>query len=187
MKNMKITTAMLAQICEVSQGTVDRALNNRSDINIKTKERILKTARLYGYRDTVADEHESLKQVGIIVFDLKNDCFSELVTEVESNFKSRGYCTVTMISHKDKKRELDCIKKLYAVGVEGIVVCPVNRDKNFKRFLGLFNIPIVTVDLENRELTEKYEGTVKLENSSVADIANAAANIINRSIDARSR
>ena len=36
----KISTNEIARICGVSQGTVDRALNNRKGISPKTKERV---------------------------------------------------------------------------------------------------------------------------------------------------
>ena len=42
MRSMKISTAQLARICGVSQGTVDRALNNRNGISDKTKKMIRK-------------------------------------------------------------------------------------------------------------------------------------------------
>ena len=48
MNHLRITTAELAQICGVSQGTVDRALNNRTDINAETKQRIINAAKQYG-------------------------------------------------------------------------------------------------------------------------------------------
>lgn len=53
MNNLTITTAELAKICSVSQGTVDRALNNRSGINAETKQKIINTAKQYGYRSSV--------------------------------------------------------------------------------------------------------------------------------------
>ena len=43
MRNMKISTAQLAKMCGVSQGTVDRALNNRTGISKKTKDMIIDT------------------------------------------------------------------------------------------------------------------------------------------------
>lgn len=55
MNNLRITTAELARLCSVSQGTVDRALNNRSGIKAETKERILKTAAQYGFRGAVGN------------------------------------------------------------------------------------------------------------------------------------
>ena len=41
MKDLKITTSQIAKICNVSQGTVDRALNNRPDIKAETKQKII--------------------------------------------------------------------------------------------------------------------------------------------------
>ena len=44
-----ITTTQLARICGVLQGTVDRALHNRGEINPETKAKILAVAKEYGY------------------------------------------------------------------------------------------------------------------------------------------
>lgn len=147
MRNMRITTAHLARICGVSQGTVDRALNNRSDINAATKERILNAAKLYGYREPMEKESEDKisGQIGIIVFNLNNDYFSELVMEAERVLKESGFCTVVMMSHYDKAQELECIRKMYNAGVDGIMLCSVNGGESFKRFLELLDIPVIAV------------------------------------------
>jgi len=143
MKNLKISTAIIAKICGVSQGTVDRALNNRSDIKAETKEKILKVAKNYGYRDYVSTQ--ITKNIGIIVFNLENEYFSELITELEYISREKGYCTTVMMSHYDKQYELECIRNLYNMGVEGIVLCSVNSGKEFGNYLKLFDIPIVAV------------------------------------------
>jgi LacI family transcriptional regulator len=49
-----ISSLELAELCEVSQGTVDRALHNRSGISPKTKQKILEAAEKYGYRPNPA-------------------------------------------------------------------------------------------------------------------------------------
>ena len=49
----KMSTAKLAEICGVSQGTVDRALNNRGGIKPETRDRILRIAKEYGYRPNI--------------------------------------------------------------------------------------------------------------------------------------
>ncbi len=67
MNNLKISTNELAKICGVSQGTVDMALNNRPGISVRTKEKIIKTAILYGYRP----QKSRVKLIGIIVFNLR--------------------------------------------------------------------------------------------------------------------
>ncbi len=147
MKELKITTSQIAKICNVSQGTVDRALNNRSDIKAETKQKILEVARQYGYRDEIKSAHPDriVGQIGIVVFNLNNEYFSELITEVEYALRSEGYGTTVMMSHYDKQCEIECIRNLYNMGVDGIILCSVNSGKEFENYLKLFDIPVVAV------------------------------------------
>lgn len=146
MKNLKITTSQLAKICNVSQGTVDRALNNRSDIRGETKDKILSVAKQYGYRENIENEVvNEYKKIGIIVFNLNNEYFSRLITEMEYILRTIGYSATVMMSHYDKEYEIECIRNLYNMGVDGIILCSVNDGPEFKNYLGLFDIPIVAV------------------------------------------
>ena len=146
MKHLKITTAELSKICGVSQGTVDRALNNRSDISAETKKRVIDIAKQYGYRNTInVDDSNIIGQVGIIVFNLNNEYFSKLITETEFILRRLGYCTVIMITHYNHKYEIECIRKMYNMGVQGIVLCSVNSGTEFDNYLKMFDIPIVAV------------------------------------------
>lgn len=147
MRHLKITTGELARICGVSQGTVDRALNNRSDINAATKQRILRAAKEYGYREPVESDRDDgiIGQVGIIVFDLNNEYFSKLITETEYVLRGLGYSAVVMMTHYDRQTEIECIRNMYNMGVKGIILCSVNNGREFQNYLGLFNIPIVAV------------------------------------------
>ena len=91
MKRNIISTARIAEICGVSQGTVDRALNDRKGINPKTKEKILSVAKEYGYRPNI---HASCiaggrsMLIGVVVFDLKNQYFS--LSFFEKNAEKTG-------------------------------------------------------------------------------------------------
>ena len=146
MKRLNITTSEIAKICNVSQGTVDRALNNRSDIKEQTKQQILDVAKKYGYRQYVSTSPDKMVGlIGIIVFNLKNEYFSELITEVEYALRKEGLGTVMMMSHFDKQYEIESIRNLYNMGVKGIILCSVNRGKEFENYLKLFDIPIVAV------------------------------------------
>lgn len=147
MKHLKITTAELSKICGVSQGTVDRALNNRSGINAETKKRIINIARQYGYREYVDSNSENkiIGQVGIIVFNLNNEYFAKLIMETERILRNLGLSTVIMITHYDKQYEIECIRNMYNMGVQGIVLCSVNSGSEFDNYLRLFDIPIVAV------------------------------------------
>ncbi len=147
MNHLKITTAELSKICGVSQGTVDRALNNRADINSETKKRIISIAKQYGYRKYIDSdvENKSVGQIGIIVFNLNNEYFSKLITETELILRELGFSAVIMMTHYDKQYEIECIRNMYNMGVKGIILCSVNSCDEFKNYLNLFDIPIVAV------------------------------------------
>lgn len=147
MKKAIISTTKIAEICGVSQGTVDRALNNRPGISIKTKEKILAIAREYGYRpnihaSTIAGGKSHL--IGVVVFGLTNQYFSDLLTQVEAYCNTLGYSTVVMFTGKDHQKEIQCIQNLYYLSVDGIVLCPCNSGDAFENFLLSLDIPIVT-------------------------------------------
>ncbi len=148
MKHKGISTTRIAQICGVSQGTVDRALNNRSGISPKTKEKVLKIAKEYGYRPNIharsmAGGKSGL--IGVIVFDIYNQYFSDILINIESYCSSLGYSTVVMFTDKDHEKEIECIQNLYHMSVDGIVLCPVNNGEEYENFLLSLDIPIVTI------------------------------------------
>ncbi|MBQ8748562.1 MAG: LacI family DNA-binding transcriptional regulator [Oscillospiraceae bacterium] len=148
MNKGKISTSEIAKICGVSQGTVDRALNNRKGINPKTKERILNVAKEYGYRPNIhASSMAGGKShlIGVVVFDLANQYFSDILINIESYCASLGYSTVVMFTDKDYKKEVECIQNLYHMSVDGIVLCPANCGAEYERFLLSLGIPVVTI------------------------------------------
>ena len=148
MNHLRITTAQLAQLCGVSQGTVDRALNHRQGISPQTKEKILRTASQYGYREATGNFKvlpKSAGQIGIIVFNLNNEYFCKLITEIESACRSLNYTTMVMFTNYDKTAEIEYIRQMYHLGVEGIVLCAAGSGPEFEKYLASFDIPIVAV------------------------------------------
>ena len=157
MRNLKISTSQLAKICNVSQGTVDRALNGRSDIKAETKQKILEVARHYGYRDYVSMPHDEIAgQIGIVIFNLNNEYFSELITEIEYALRKVKLGATIMMTHYDKQYEIECIRNLYNMGVKGIILCSANNGTEFENYLKLFDIPVVAVG--NRVKSLPYVG-----------------------------
>ena len=157
MRDLNITTAQIAKICNVSQGTVDRALNNRPDIKAETKQKILEVARQYGYREYISTSHDEIAgQIGIVIFNLNNEYFSELITEIEYALRKVKLGATVMMTHYDKQYEIECIRNLYNMGVNGIVLCSVNSGTEFENYLKLFDIPIVAVG--NRVESLPYVG-----------------------------
>lgn len=154
---MNITTAALAKICSVSQGTVDRALNNRPDIKAETKQKIIKAAKQYGYRENIENDTKAVEGlVGIIIFNLNNEYFSRLVTEIEYALRKVKLGTVVMMSHYNREYEIECKKNMHNMGVKGIIICAVNSGAEFNNFLKMADIPICAVG--NDILSVPYVG-----------------------------
>ncbi|MEE1239480.1 MAG: LacI family DNA-binding transcriptional regulator [Acutalibacteraceae bacterium] len=148
LKKEIISTKKIAQICGVSQGTVDRALNNRTGISAKTKEKVLKTAAEYGYKRNI---HASAMAggksmlIGVVVFDLQNTYFTDFIMNLQTECALLGYSLVTMFTDKDPQREKDCIRDLYYMSVDGMVICPVDKGDDFSAYLLSLGFPVVTV------------------------------------------
>ncbi len=136
----KISISQLAKICNVSPGTVDRALHGREGINEETKKRILSVASSYGY----SLNKKKIKLIGIIVFDLYNEYFSEMIVKFENQLRKYGYYSIVMFSDKNKECEIECIEAMLDAEVSGLIICPVNSGKEFSEYLKSWNIPVVT-------------------------------------------
>ena len=154
---MIITTKEIAQICGVSRGTVDRALNNKPGINSKTKEEILRVAKEHGYspnhvgRSLAKGKTFSL---GVIVFDFKNQYFSQMLNAIEMQTRENGFALLIMMSEKNVELEKKAIRSLYDRRIDGIILHPVGFDKAYEKFLKRINIPIVTL---GNHLSDAYD------------------------------
>lgn len=143
----RITTTQLARICGVSQGTVDRALHNRSDINPKTRERILEVAKEYDYVSTLQNRDQANSMlIGVVLFDLYNEFFSKLAMSLVNAANSVGYSVIFQFSNKDEKSERAALEYFNYIGVDGIVLFSVGSDsEEYKNYLHLLKKPIVLV------------------------------------------
>ncbi len=146
--HVRVTSKELARICGVSIGTVDRALNDRPGISPKTKDKILRVSREIGYRPHLIAR--SLKTgrtmtLGIVVFDLDNQYFSQLIDALEKRLRTSGYFLHLTLSDHDQEREIACLEHLASLRVDGIFLVATNAGTQFSRFLKSLNVPIVTL------------------------------------------
>ena len=147
MRKRRISTTQLAEICGVSQGTVDRALNNRKGINPETRDRILAVASEYGY---CADMEGNMAApgtvlIGVIVYDLNDPVLVDILSKIESFVDKENGSVVVMFTNQDVEREIDCIKNLYSMSVDGLIICPSNQGMQFENYLRSLKLPVVTI------------------------------------------
>lgn len=143
-----ITSVELAKLCGVSQGTVDRALNNRAGISPKTKDKILKTARQYGYIKNMNASFLAsgkTKLLGLVVFNFNNEFFAQLTAAIERKASEFGYSLLISVSNFDINKEKEAIERLLSFGVDGVILCPVGFGAEYEAFISRYQKPIITI------------------------------------------
>lgn len=145
---MGITMKQIAELCNVSVGTVDRALNNRPGISAKTKEKILRIAEQYEYRpDFVAQSlaRGRTMSIGLVLFDLYNRSFAQLAGSVEETARKHGYSVDLVLTDKNPATEYEVLRRLRERKTDGIILFPINQGPEYEQFLRSLNTPIVTI------------------------------------------
>ncbi|HET6488069.1 MAG TPA: LacI family DNA-binding transcriptional regulator, partial [Spirochaetia bacterium] len=143
-----VTIKDLARICGVSVGTVDRALRNRSEIHPRTRERILTAAREHGYKPNIVARNLKARrtwEIGLVVHDLENEFFAELVNAVQEVAWRQGYFLQIAVSRRDPARERAGLEHMAGRNVDGILLFPTSADNGFDDFLRRLDRPIVTI------------------------------------------
>lgn len=145
---MKATLKQIAETCGVSLGTVTRALNDKPGIKPQTKERILRVSNELGYRPHLLARSLRMGRsmtIGIVVYDLDNRFFSQLVNALEKAAKDSGYFFYLTLSNHDLDEERACLERLVGLNVDGILVVPTNKGNEFAQFVKSLRVPVVTV------------------------------------------
>ncbi|GAA4832451.1 LacI family DNA-binding transcriptional regulator [Paenibacillus vulneris] len=145
---MGVTIKDIAALCGVSPGTVDRALNHRPGISEKTKARILQVAEQMNYQpDHMARSLAKGRTmtIGVVLFDLYNRSFSQLMNSIEAASRQQGYFVDLVLTNKDPENEKKCIEHLLLRKVDGIIIFAINQGEAFNDYLKSLSIPVVTI------------------------------------------
>jgi len=145
---MGITLKDLARICGVSLATVDRAFRDRPGISPRTRAMILEKARELNYQPNVVARNLKIgrtNEIGLIVHDLDNEFFAQLVNVIQAIAWSHHYFLRLSVSLRDAARERTVLEHMVAQNVDGIILFPTASGVGFGAFLKGLNRPIVTI------------------------------------------
>ena len=145
---MAVTIKEIAQRCGVSEGTVDRALNNRKGISEATKAKIMEVAKEMGYKPNHLAQclaTGSTKTIGVVCPDIHNHFFSMLIEAIEHEATKQGYFITLILTHNIPQKEIDGIRYLADRQVDGILLFPIALGDAYVEELKKLEIPIVTI------------------------------------------
>ena len=93
------------------------------------------------------------KTIGIVLPELNNIFFAEIIIEAEDLLRSHGYATMICDCRSDAEREKEAVEFLYHRRVDGLIVMPAgSSDPGFKRFTRAGR-PIVMIDRKMQDVS----------------------------------
>lgn len=145
-----ITLKDVAEKAGVGLGTASRVLNNHGRVSAETRAAVMEAMKALGYKpNNVARslKRNATKKIGVIVTDISNPFYSDVVKGMEDRASRHGYSV--LLSNMDHKYEkLDAIIALMdEEKVEGIIYAGMMIDESGMSLFKALDIPVVFVSM----------------------------------------
>jgi DNA-binding LacI/PurR family transcriptional regulator len=189
MKFEAVTIKDIAKALGLSTSTVSRALRDSYEISPETKKLVLEYAQNNNYRPNpiaLSLKEKRSRSIGIIVCEIANSFFSQIINGIESIAYDNGYNVIIAQSHESYEREILNVQYLASRSIDGLLVSVSSETKDLEHLQSLHDrgLPIVFFDRIVDEIeTHKvivnnfhgaYQATEHLIKSGYRHIANLA-------------
>ena len=138
----EVTLKNIADELGVSAMTVSRALNNRSNVDEKTREKVLKKAESMGYTPNhVAKSLVSRKTytIGVVIPEITHAFFPEVVRGIEEVTNASDYQLFLTNANEQFEREKNAIRTLQSKRVDGILISSSQTVDDYSFYKDLIN------------------------------------------------
>ena len=148
------TISDVAARAGVSTATVSRVLAGVSRGRPRTRARVLEAAEALDYRPSgVARslKRRTTQMLGLVITDITNPFFPELVRAVEDGAQASGYALLLGNSVADPARELAYLELLAGRRVDGLIIAAADIAERHAEWLARTALPIVLVNGESTD------------------------------------
>jgi len=130
----KVTIKDVAEEANVSAGTVSAVINGKESVKEETQRQVLYVIERLGYRPSKSAQNlgsketkkgQKSKTVGVIVKEIENPFYSQVIKGVRDYLSSKGYRMHLCTSEGDYKQEGIIISSLRSLNLSGAIVAPV--------------------------------------------------------------
>ena len=152
------TQVDVAQIAGVSRATVSYVLNRRTDgrvpISEETRQRVLEAVAELGYEPDARAQSlrsGSTKTIGLLIPDLQNPHFWQIVNGANRQARSSGYDLLLTSSDLDPRQEQNSLKALSQRRVDGLILLTAFTTLSQKLLdkMAVRRLPIVMIGCKN--------------------------------------
>ena len=146
----KLTIVDIAKMAGVGTTTVSRYFNG-GNLKKETRERIKEIVDKYNYTpNTFAKALKSTdsKIIGVIVPCLHSYISGNTLKYLDKELKENNYETLIMNANFDESKQLEYIKKLARINVDGIILLPTTMSKAYESTIKSIDVPVVMLGQE---------------------------------------
>ena len=146
----KLTIVDIANMAGVGTTTVSRYFNG-GNLKKETHERIKEIVDKYNYTpNTFAKALKSTdsKIIGVIVPCLHSYVSGNTLKYLDKELKDNNYETLIMNANFDENKQLEYIKKLARMNVDGIILLPTTMSKAYESTIKSIDVPVVMLGQE---------------------------------------
>ena len=166
----KLTIVDIAKMAGVGSTTVSRYFNG-GNLKKETREKIKKIVEEYNYSPNTfakALKGTDSKIIGVIVPCLHSYVSSNTLKYIDKSLKENNYETLIMNANFDEEKQLDYIRKLARMNVDGIILLPTTMSKSYESTIKSIDVPVVLLGQEG-----EYTYSVEYNDFNAArDLAN---------------
>lgn len=140
----------IAGMCGVSTATVSHVINNTRFVSDAIRERVLEAIRKTNYtpnphaRSLASGRSNTL---GLIISDISNPFFPELVKSIETFAAERGFDVILANTNYDPNRTANCVRRMIERQVMGVAVMTTEMEFSLIQELTRKRVAVVFLDL----------------------------------------
>lgn len=157
---MAVTIKDIARKAGVSYATVSRALNNRPEVNEKTRREIQKLAEEMGYKPNALARSlvtRESKTLGLIIPDITNPFFPEVARGAEEAAAQAGYSIFLCNTNWEEEKERKYLALLEEKRVDGIILASViNDEQQMMEYLADSAVPLIMINRVLKNIQAHY-------------------------------
>jgi DNA-binding LacI/PurR family transcriptional regulator len=145
----------VAALSRVSKSTVSNVLRGTGSVSPATRDRVLAAIATLGYRPNVLARNlvqQRTHTIGVVVGDLANTFYAELVKLLEREASDRAYTTFVCNTDGHAEREAERIESLLEHRVGGILLLQFSGDRSIVSQLVVEQVPLVVVSCWDERL-----------------------------------
>ncbi|NBU35960.1 MAG: LacI family transcriptional regulator [Bacteroidetes bacterium] len=141
----------ISKALNLSVSTISRALNDSHEIGEETKKRVQSYALKVNYRPNLIAQSlkdRNTRYIAIIVPEISNSFFAEVVNGVEYEANKKGYHVVIYQTHDSAEKEIDNIKAIAHRKADGLLMSPSTNQMQINEIIKHLEVklPIVYFD-----------------------------------------